>query len=391
MTITEAKDKLQKARAGLVLSQPFFASMALRLTIKEDSDCETLWTDGKTLGYNPSYIDGLSLDECKGVLCHAVMHCACGHSFRRQERDTTRWNEACDYAINGLLDAADVTLPEGKYLDHSYDGKAAEEIYASLPEPLQNDSGQGSGTGSGNDNNDQQSQDPGKCGEVRDGKDEDGNIASQAELQQQEQEWKVALSQASQQAKAQGCMPGGMDRLVQDILEPLVNWREVLRRFVDQTAKSDYSWMRPNRRYIAAGLYLPSLKSEELGPIVVAIDTSGSIDRNLLDQFASEVTAILQDYRTTCKVIYCDSRVTGVEEFTQDDLPLKLNPRGGGGTDFRPVFDLVEETGELPACLIYLTDMYGSFPESEPSYPILWASVGCGIEAPFGETVQLKQ
>jgi len=267
-----------------------------------------------------------------------------------------------------------MALPDGCLIDQAFNGKSAEEIYNSLPDcpPESGD-------------------DPGGCGEVGDFKGPEGKDPSPAEVAQEEQNWKISTVQAAQQAKEMGEMPGGLERLVGKMVKPKVNWREVLRRFIDQAAKNDYTWTRPNSRYLYSGLYLPALYSNELPPIVIAVDTSGSIDDDLIQQFATEMTAILQDHKTTCNVLYCDTRIQGVETFTSDDLPLDLNPKGGGGTDFRPPFKWVEKQGIVPACLIYLTDMCCyHFPEP-PGYPVLWARTeDYGREAPFGEEVRIS-
>ena len=190
-------------------------------------------------------------------------------------------------------------------------------------------------------------------------------------------------------------MPGGLDRVVGKILEPLTNWKEVLRRFVDQAMKGDYSWLRPNRRYLQSGFYLPSLHSEEIGHIVIAVDTSGSVDEEMLTQFASELTSIMEDYKTSCDILYCDTRIHKHQFVTSDDLPIKFEPCGYGGTDFRPPFKWVKDNQVTPVCLIYLTDMCcHAFPSEEPSYPVLWAQYEdeCfASKAPFGETVLLKE
>lgn len=385
-----AKEKLTKARAGLILDLPFFGSLALRLTLQEDPSCETAWTDGKSMGYNPDFIESLSLDQVKGLICHEVMHCACAHQARRGDRNHQKWNIAGDYAINQIIEDAKITLPEGHLIDPAYKGMNADEIYSKLPNtpPAPSQEGNSRGTlqrapagvdkGVGND--------PGRCGEVRDAE----SPKSEIQNAQSEQDWKVAVAQAAQEARMQGKLPAGLDRLVTDILEPKVDWREVLRRFVDQSAKNDYQWFPPNRRYIHQRLYLPSLKSEELPPIVIAIDTSGSIGKEELDQFAVEMTAILEDHHTSCTVIYCDARIANVEEFSSDDLPLQLHPKGGGGTDFRPSFDYVGAQCLVPSCMIYLTDLECSSYPSEPPYPVLWARIGKGgTMPPFGEEVQL--
>lgn len=372
-----AKEKITKARAGLILDMPFFGSLSLRLQVKEDETCKTAYTDGRILGFNPSFIDGLPLEQVKGLICHEVMHCACSHHTRRANRDAKKWNIAADYAINQILVDSNVSLPSGRLLDPTYKDMSADEIYSRLPKE--------------EDQNDNPDNDPGNCGEIRDAQNDAGNPASQSEMNQSEQDWKIALTQANQQAKAMGKLPGGIARLVESLVEPIVDWREILRRFVDKIAKNDYSWSRPNRRFIGQGLYLPSLHSEQIGPIVVACDTSGSVDDEMINQFAAELTSILQDYKTECTVIYCDSAIQGIETFTQDDLPLKLNAKGGGGTNFNPPFEYIAENNIIPSCMIYLTDMAGRFPDNPPDYPVLWGMIEAWTtEAPFGECVKIK-
>lgn len=401
-----ARDKITKARAGLILDLPFFGSLALKLEVVEDATCETAWTDGSRMGYNPAFIESLSLAETKGLICHEVMHNACAHQVRRGDRDRRKWNLAGDYAINQVIEDCKIALPAGRPIDPAYKGMCAEEIYSKLPSPPAGE-GQGKGEGQGDKmspasmgaggrksplkKGDQGGcSDPGKCGEVRDAVGAQGNTPSPADLTQSAEDWKIAVAQAAQEARMQGKLPAGLDRIVGEILAPRVDWRDVLRRFVDQTAKNDYTWSPPNRRYVYQGLYLPSVRSEEL-LLVVAVDTSGSIGAGELNQFASELTAILEDYKTSCTVIYCDSAVAHVEEFSSQDLPLRLHPKGGGGTDFRPPFAYVGAQGIAPSCLIYLTDLECSSYPAEPAYPVLWAHIGKGgTKPPFGEEVKIS-
>jgi len=420
-----AEFMIRKARAGLILDLPFFGSLALRLTVKEDPGCQTAWTDGRLLGYNPQWVESMSLDEVKAVLCHEVMHCAMQHQTRRQERSPNQWNVAADYAINPIVQDAGLKLPAGALVESQYHGQSAEQIYAHLPKGgNQGDEGEqqgGSGEGqqqggSGGQGQQQQPKqqkpenkkpepkpeekqpekkqpqqntDPGGTGEVRDATNEEGQVATEADKREMEQDWKVAVVQAATQQKNCGSLPGELQRMVEDIVDPVVDWRELLRRFVDQSAKNDYRWFPPNRRHIHDGMYLPSARSEELGTVVVAIDTSGSIAQKELDQFTGELNAILEDYKAGCKVIYCDSRIAGIEEFQPDELPVVLDPKGGGGTNFKPPFDYLEEEGEIPPCFIYFTDgMCSQFPE-EPEYPVLWACTEKRFDPPFGEVVEV--
>jgi predicted metal-dependent peptidase len=169
---------------------------------------------------------------------------------------------------------------------------------------------------------------------------------------------------------------------------PIVDWRSTLRRFFQETIAADYTWKRPNVRYLASGLFLPSLRSEACGSIVVAIDTSGSIDRVLLSQFESELRSIVSEVKPrTVHVIYCDYDVCGTAEFTPDDS-IELVPHGGGGTRFAPVFEHVDQEALEPVALVYMTDLDGPMPDA-PAYPVLWASTHATRTAPFGETVSL--
>lgn len=369
--------KLSKARAALVLSQPFFGSLALRLRCVADATVETMAVDGESIFYNPDFVESLTFDEITGVVAHEVMHLACAHHARRGERDPRLWNRAGDYAINGLLIAAGFTLPAGRLQDSRFDDMPAEEIYAVLERERTNGSGIDTGA---------PGEDPGGCGAVRDAPGEHGCKPSPAELSQAAKDWQIAALQAAQVA---GELPAGIARLVDTLRQPRIDWRHVLRRFVETTARSDYQWFPPNRRYISMGFYLPSIRSDELGPIVIAIDTSGSIRKEAVEQFAAELSAVLEDCRPEIvHLLYCDRTITGVESLTADDLPLKLNPKGGGGTDFRPPFDWVGRSGLRPACLIYLTDLKSRKFPAAPDYPVLWVATS-NKSAPFGETLPI--
>lgn len=376
-------DKITKARAALVLSQPFFGSLALHLKPVADATVETMATDGETLFANPAFVDALPFDQLTGVLAHEVMHLACGHHARRGDRQPRRWNIACDYAINGMLTDAGFVLPENGLHDPCFDGLPAEEIYARLAQD-------GEGDGGSQDPPPASGQDPGGCGSVRDAPGQNGAQASPADLAAAARDWQIATLQAAQAAKAAGKLPGGMARLVEEVRKPVVDWRQVLRRFVQTTARNDYRWFPPNRRYVAMGLYLPSLRSEDMGCVVIAVDTSGSVSEALVAAFSAEISAILEDCRPEAvHVLYCDTAVAGTETYTPEDLPLDLKPQGGGGTDFRPPFTWVEEQGLAPACFVYLTDLCCSRFPAAPAYPVLWAST-TDCTAPFGETVHLR-
>lgn len=355
-------EMMSTARRSLVLNNPFFGVLALKLEMVEDNTEETMATDGKRLYFNAEFAQSLTNAEREGVVAHEVLHCANGHTWRREGRDGDKWNNACDYAINPIVVNAGMVLPPGGLLNASFEGKSAEEIFALLPDE------EGSGKPS--------------CGEVRDCKPEDT-----PELQA---EWSAAVLAAAKNAESAGKLPEGIERMVQRIKNPPQDWRSVLRRFVQQSAQNDYSWKQPNCRYLYAGIYMPRLHAEAMGTMVVAVDTSGSINDVILGQFEREIDSISQEMRPEkIVVVYCDSDIRGIEEFLADDLVV-LSPKGGGGTDFRPVFEWVEKEGITPACLVYLTDMYGKFPSDPPNYPVLWGDTYGHKPAPWGEKVMIE-
>ncbi len=407
-----AYEKILKARTSLVIEHPFFASLALRLKIREDPTCQTAWTDGQKFCYNPDYVKNLPPEKLKGLAAHTVMHPACAHHKRRNNRDPKAWNRACDYAINPILLDAGIVLPDGFLFDESFRDKSADAIYELLTKAEEDNS-------EGNRDNDQepeaaekslledtfQSQegdlpesvdddnepdampDPGKSGEIRDSLDQNGP----GDSLEPETDWDEALVQAYVNARSMGKLPRGIELFVEKRINPKLPWTELLARFIERAAKSDYSWSTPNRRYIHQGLYFPSLKNHELSEIAVAVDTSGSIQAHELEQFSAELSAIMENHPSKIHLLYCDMSVSRFQTFEQWDLPICFDPKGGGGTDFRPVFDYLDHQYIFPACLIFLTDMECNlFPVRSPTYPVLWVKSGdSSVVPPFGEVIPL--
>lgn len=363
--------KLIKARTGLLVDSPFFGSLALRLELVEDTAAGTAWTNGRELGFDPVYIEGLSMNALKGLLAHEVMHLALCHHTRQGSRDHHIWNVACDHAINHLLVDAGFTLPGNVLLDPGYKGLGAEAIYEVLPE-LHGAEPTEAG--------------PGEVRPLPEG-------TTPADIKLEEQQWKIAVYQGRQQAKAMGRSPGpGLDRAIKGQVTPQLDWKVLLQNFVDHATRTDFSWMHPSPRYILSGVYMPGLHTKKPGSIVVAIDTSGSVSGTQLDGFASEAAAMLEAYDTELRVVYADRQVQGIETFSRADLPLTLTPSGGGGTDFRPVFELVKSKGWTPCCLVYLTDLCCSrYPENIPDFPVLWVNTEMyrPREPPFGQVIDM--
>lgn len=393
-----AAGKMTLARTNLILSEPFFATLALKLEVVETRRVKTMATDAVHLFYNPDFVNDLPIAMVQGVICHEVLHCAAGHCWRRGGRDKLKWNYACDYAINPIVIEARYKLPDNALLDDAYDGMAAEQIYGLLPDSQDDDgSGQGkSGPGAPSaPSDDQGGTGGGQGGDPGDGllpPDHNPEIdvldtpAEQAN--ETASDWRMSVIQAAKAAKAQGKLPAGLEREMLEAVRPKVDWRSLLRRFVQENARNDYTWRRPSTRYAPMGLYLPSMRSEQMPPVVVAIDTSGSVGGEELQAFRSELESIISETNPErTYVLYVDAEVARADEFEAGE-PITFRPAGGGGTDFRPAFDWVAKNGVEPACLIYLTDMMGSFPAEAPEYPALWVATTDAV-GPFGETVRM--
>lgn len=378
-------DKMIRARAKLVIDQPFFGTLALRLTTKPVEGLNGMRTNGRDLEYDPDYIDRQNLEQTTGLIAATILHPAFLHHTRRGERDKGKWNAAADYAIADIMSGTNMVVPDCIKANPKYNGMTAEHIYQLLPDQPGN--GKGYGDGSGGGGVDDQ---PGE-GKPGEGKPGEGGQASQAELNEAERDWKQALAQAAHAAKQQGKLPAGMERLIDELLEPSQNWREILIRFMTEKAPDDFSWSRPNRRFIGTGLYLPTMQSTNTGEVVVCVDTSGSIGAKELAEFGGEIQSICSDLKPRkVIVIYCDAAVNKVVEFGPHD-PVVLEAVGGGGTSFLPPFRYIEDHGLTPKCLVYLTDGYGDFPnEDDVPFPTLWAINNMDVIPPLGEHIVIQ-
>ena len=395
-----AQTKIQKARVALVLDEPFFGALLLGLKHVEDKagqHTKTMATDGISLYWHTSFVESLPIRELVTVLAHEALHAALLHPLRRGAREHRLFNQACDHAVNLHLDdcnsqakskgkAEPFPWPklEGILKDQRFAGLSAEEIYGQLANEKsqgEDQPDQGNQNGQNSPGNGPASDDQGMGGVL----DAPGD---EAQRQEQEAQWKVGLAQAAQAGKMAGNLPAGIARLVQETLNPPARWQDILRQFIREIAKDDYAWNKPNARYLHTGFILPSLHSQRLGRIVVAIDTSGSIDADLLDAFLGEVEGIMHEARPqTVTLIDCDTTINSQKDYeSTDQLPRDFS--GGGGTDFRPVFEAIES--DPPVCLIYFTDLEGKFPKEQPAFPVLWAVYNNDKKAPFGETIKLR-
>jgi predicted metal-dependent peptidase len=361
----EAKGKIRlaKAKTALVLEHPFIGTIALNMPFVLSNQIPTAATNGKRVLFNPEFIEGLTDEELKFLVAHECMHPMLEHNYRRGERDPRKWNQAADYVINKLLvDEGIGKMPKQGLLDaniYNAGHGTSDGIYNILPD-----------NPDGND-------------PLDDCEDGEGSPAEQA---QEQAEWRVRVAQAAQAAKMMGKISAGMQRLVDEVLQPKVDWRDVLHRFLVRCKADNRSFARFNRRFISQGLYLPSADGESMGELVFAIDCSGSIDQATVNQFAAEISNVKDDLNPTrIHVLYFDSEVSHVESYGADDA-LDIKPYGGGGTDFAPVFEKIIELGVEPVAVVFLTDLCCNSFGDEPACPVLWVTTQEGT-APFGEVV----
>lgn len=389
--------KAARAVTDICLDLPFYGCFLLRMDVEPDDTCETAWTDGKKIGFSPNLFNQLTPSGCRFVVIHETMHVMLKHHLREGLREHGKWNSACDYVIHCLMHEDRIAILDWVLFDAKFLGMTSEQVYKLLPDqPKMNGTG-GSGTSSGKAPEDVAGKGiSGSIGEVRQQKNEDGSDMSSAEKAEAAREIDVAIAQAVNQARAAGKGTVAQERFCKDILESKVGWETELRQYLEQFAKDDYNWSMPNRRFCSYGLYLPTLKSESMPDMAFLIDTSCSVSNKELQQFMSEVAAILQIFKVRIWVIYVDTKVHNPQEFNSDEFwnIEEFKPDGFGGTDFRPGFEWIEEQGIEPAVAVYLTDLdCNRFPDEEPDYPVIWCNTNAynnnRKNLPFGRQINI--
>lgn len=373
--------KLDKAKVAIGLDHPFFASILYKRQLVKDERIPTLAvSDRGTIYYNPEFVESLTVPQLVWGLCHEVGHVICQHAIRRGSRDHSKWNYAGDAWINDTLNSCNVgdPIPNTVNMPGSKD-KTTEQIYDELPDNPGNGGGQGQGKGSGYMDGD------GMGSDII----EEGQPLSEAEKNEIEAQTKIDVAEAAQIAKAKGKLPGKLAEFVADILNPKTPWHEILERYMTDMAKGEYSWSRPNRRFMSQRMYMPSTgRVPKLGEVVIQVDISGSITQNEIAYYNGHMKRIIeQTHPEKVHVIYTDTQVQRHEEFDNPE-DVQINFYSGGGTDMPAGFDFVAEKGIDPQVFITLTDGYTGFGEP-PGYPVIWC-ISSDITAPHGESIHFE-
>jgi predicted metal-dependent peptidase len=390
-------DKLTTARVGLLLKAPFFGNMATRMKLIEaDEWCPTAATNGRNFYYNTEFVKKLSVKKLEFLFGHEILHCVFDHFGRVGSRDRMLSNIAQDYAVNQILVderiGEKITEVQICY-DPKYRGKAWEEIYDELYEkaekiPMEDLLKQLGDLLDEHINEDGSS--PGKEGEGKDGKGGKPGMTKE-EAQAIKDEIKEAMIQAAAAAGA-GKTPAGIMRMIKDMTEPKMNWREIVNQEIQSIVRNDYSFTRPNRKSMHSGAILPGMKEATTIDIGVTIDMSGSIGQEDATIFLSEVKGIVDQYEDFKINLWCfDTEIYNWKQITHDNSYelMDYEPQGGGGTDFMANWEFMKEQGIEPKKLIMFTDGYPCGDWGDPDYcdTIFIVKGNTEAEAPFGQTV----
>jgi predicted metal-dependent peptidase len=362
--MSKAQEALDKTKVHLMMKQGaiFLSSVSMQLKHEISTEVDTAATNGKYVKYNPEFFINLSKEQRLGLMAHELGHVIFMHMARRGDRKPDVWNVAGDYVINNYLISNNFVLPENGLVDPKFNGWSTEQVYEHL---------------------------------LANPKDMPENMPNDIEYGELSEEEKEQLTntvmkavQAAQLADDAGSIPSEIARKIQDLINPKLSWKDLLYRFVDSKTKQDYTWTKPNRRYLP-DWYLPSLYSDQIENITVAIDTSGSVSDEMLQEILSEIEYINQTVKPNSMTIMdCDSKIHNIHKVTEYDSVLDLTFTGSGGTSFHPIFKYCKDNPTN--LLIYFTDLHATQITEEPDYPVLWICYSNHEPAPIGETIYVN-
>lgn len=359
----QIEQRISRVKSSLIIEQPYFGSIASTLKAVQNDDIKTFLSTSKNFEYNDDYVNSLSDEELSFVLTNSAMHQAFLHESRINSRMQWLWVLATDYAINCLLVNNGLELPEDVNYDERFDDMSAEAIYSTLESEIDDDK-----------------HTPEQVSQIK---------FENQEVQELEQDESIQdmQEQVLNKAKLQGDLPLGIEILVPKLYSGKISWEDELYNVIEQSIKFDYQLLPPNKRYISQGIALPSLSGSK-AKVVIAIDSSGSIDGNLLSKFLSEVESIMNSFSNyEIDLLVADTKVHEHHIlYPGDELSYTL--KGGGGTNFENTFMYIDENIDDVNLLLYFTDGFGKFPEEESYFETVWV-LSDNLEVPFGRTIYL--
>ncbi|MDO9265894.1 MAG: VWA-like domain-containing protein [Sulfurimonas sp.] len=358
--------KISQAKAKLLVDYPLFGTIASKLELVKNGDIQSFKSNGIKLEYNSDFLERLTTAEMEFVFANGAMHASLAHEARRNGRSGWLWQMATDYAINDMLVENNLVRPDEAHYSKHFSGLYAEEIYAELKEDILRD-------------------------ELEYEADDIDDVQNQNTLQEQAQEEQLfdefAKAVFDSEIKS-GEAPSSIGRFFKITCNGKINWRDELKAALERFHKDDYTLLPPSKKFLHMNLYIPSSISQRF-KLVVAIDTSGSVDEKLLSEFLSELnflTNTISNYQI--ELLLCDDKILLHKTFYSGDI-LEAEIKGGGATDFRPVFEFVERELEDVKLLIYFSDLEGIFAKEAPNYTVKWVSPK-EADVPFGEVIVLR-
>ena len=402
----DVADRIIVARVGLLLRHPFFGNMATRLIVKNCDDwCPTAATDGKHLYYNTQFFNAMSNKEIEFVIAHEILHCVFDHITRREDRIPVLHNIACDYIVNNTLvrdKIGEMVKIVQCYQDFKYDGWMSEQVYDDLFKQAEErgqqyldqlgellDEHVDWEKKPGNENN--------KKGANGKGGENQRPTYTKEELKKIRDEIKENMISAAQAAGA-GNTPAEVQRMIKELTEPKMNWREILRQQIQSTIRNDFTFQRPSRKGWHTGAILPGMNFDETIDICVAIDMSGSITNTQAQIFLSEVKGIMEEYKDYKIKLWCfDTEVYNEADFSADDGSdlLDYEVAGGGGTEFMVNWTYMKEHDIVPKKFIMFTDGYAWDSWGDENYCetvfIIHSHHDKNLQGPFGVTAHYDE
>ena len=394
-------DRIIVARVGLLLRHPFFGNMATRLRIVSGDDwCPTAAVDGRNLYYNTQFFNAMSNKEIEFVIAHEILHCVFDHLIRREDRDPMIYNIAADYKVNNLLVRDGIGQKPtfiDCYQDFKYESHTSEEIYDELFEKAK-ENGKELLEQLGELLDEHVDWEGGQEQKDAKGKKAKSNrpTYSKEELKKIKDEIKEGMMQAAQAAGA-GNTPAEIQRMIKELTEPKMNWRELLRQQIQSTIRDDYTFSRPSRKGWHTGAVLPGMNYMDTIDIAIGIDMSGSIGDHQAKDFLSEIKGIMEEYKEYNIKLWCfDTAVYNEQDFSNDDGSDLADYKilGGGGTDFDVNWSYMKEQDIQPKKFIMFTDGYpwGSWGDENycDTVFIIHSNRDKDLKAPFGVTAHYE-
>jgi predicted metal-dependent peptidase len=370
----EADLLLTKAKSKLSSTHPYFGMLANKLKHEQSEKISFYASDGKRFLYNKAFIETCNINELQFILTNSVMHHILAHTQRKLNRKGYLWQLATDFAINNILHKNKLKIPKGANYNRDFRNMYAEEIYEYLKDKYEL--------------NEENAFDDMKALEVKFENSQDVNTSylqkiKQIDNEKTEDDWEYAATLVKEVANKKSLMPLGLERLAKKAKAKDIDWRFELYNAINRHMRNNYAFMPPNKKHLYRGVTLPSLASDTLS-LIVAIDTSGSIREDILGGFIAEFKTIMTNFPTiSIELLIADAKVHSHHSFIGgENMDFAL--KGGGGTDYRPTFEFIEQNFPTATMLLYFTDGDGIFPKIPPTYEVLWALSQKKERLPFG-------